>query len=113
MSLRKYFTFTNFMIALCIIFIAILMIITVPILINWIFNPNSVTDVPSNIASTSTALIVVLISIITLLVTKKQTNESLKQTERTIKDNEIFNTESLKKNRYNDKRQQKIQQKKH
>ena len=97
MSFRKHINFTNFVIGLCIFFIAILLIITVPILINWICNPDSVTEVPSNIASTSTTLIVVLISTITLLITKRQTDESLNQTKETIDDNKKFNTDSLEK----------------
>ena len=97
MSFRKHINFTNFVIGLCIFFIAILLIITVPILINWICNHDSVTEVPSNIASTSTTLIVVLISTITLLITKRQTDESLNQTKETIDDNKKFNTDSLEK----------------
>lgn len=97
MSFRKNINFTNFVIGLCIFFSAILLIITVPILINWICNPDSVTEVPSNIASTSTTLIVVLISTITLLITKRQTDESLNQTKETIDDNKKFNTDSLEK----------------
>ena len=97
MSFRKHINFTNFVIVLCIFFIAILLIITVPILINWICNHDSVTEVPSNIASTSTTLIVVLISTITLLITKRQTDESLNQTKETIDDNKKFNTDSLEK----------------
>ena len=108
---------TPVIIIICIIFIIILLSITLPILYNWVFIPKSVTEVPSNIASTSTALIVALISIITLLITINQTNKSLKQTEITITDNKTFNTESLKKtdammknNREcNDKKQQRIQ----
>ena len=88
---------TPVIIIICIIFIIILLSITLPILYNWVFIPKSVTEVPSNIASTSTALIVALISIITLLITINQTNKSLKQTEITITDNKTFNTESLKK----------------
>ncbi len=97
MSYIKHADFIDFMIGFCSIFIVILLIITIPILINWICNPGSVTEVPSNIASASTTLIVVLISIITFLTTRRQTEESLKQTEQTIENNKIFNTETLEK----------------
>lgn len=97
MSWKKYFNFTNVMIVLCILFSILLIGITIPILLDWLFNPKAVTEVRSNIASASTTLVVVLISIITLLITRNQTNESLKQTEETIKENKTFNTQSLEK----------------
>ena len=95
MSWKDYLT--PIIISICIIFIIILFSISLPILYNWIFIPKSVTEVSSNIASSSTALIMALISIITLLITFNQTNKSLKLTERTISDNKIFNTQSLEK----------------
>ncbi len=95
MSWKDYLT--PIIISICIIFIIILFSISLPILYNWIFIPKSVTEVSSNIASASTALIVALISIITLLITFNQTNKSLKLTEKTILDNKIFNTQSLEK----------------
>lgn len=81
----------------CIIVIIILFSITFPVLYNWIFFPESVTEVSSNMASSSAALIVALISIITLLITTDKTNKSLELTEKTILDNKIFNTQSLEK----------------
>lgn len=84
-------------IIICCIFILILLSITLPVLYNWIVDSKSVTEVPSNIASSSTALIVALISIMTLLITWSQTNKSLNQTEKTIEDNKTFNTQSLEK----------------
>lgn len=95
MSWKDYLT--PILISICIVFIIILFSITLPILSNWIFIPKSVTEVSSNIASSSTALIVALISIITILITRNQTNKSLELTERTISDNKIFNTQSLEK----------------
>ena len=95
MSWKDYIT--HFLIIMCIIFIIILFYISLPILYDWIFISESVNEVSSNIASASTALIVALISIITLLITFNQTNKSLKLTEKTILDNKIFNTQSLEK----------------
>ncbi len=95
MSWKDYIT--HFLIIMCIIFIIILFYISLPILYDCIFISESVNEVSSNIASASTALIVALISIITLLITFNQTNKSLKLTEKTILDNKIFNTQSLEK----------------
>ena len=95
MSWKDYIT--HFLIIMCIILIIILFYISLPILYDWIFISESVNEVSSNIASASTALIVALISIITLLITFNQTNKSLKLTEKTILDNKIFNTQSLEK----------------
>lgn len=88
---------TPILISICILFIIILFCITFPVLCYWIFFPKSVTEVSSDIASSSATLIVALISIITLLITFNQTNKSLKLTERTISDNKVFNTQSLEK----------------
>lgn len=88
---------TNTITIICTFFIICLLIITLPILKTWIYTPESVTEVPSNIASTSTALIVALISIITMIVSKNQTNKSIEQTKQTIENNKKFNDESLKK----------------
>lgn len=91
----KKFNVINIIIIVCGIFIIVLLGISIPILFNWIFTPESVTEVPSNISSTSTSLIVALLSIIALLITKKQTDETIKLTKKTIEENREHNKKTL------------------